>query len=422
MALLTTVLAACGLVGYALYQYWRSKNRLDLLFGLSVLSWSIWLALLFAVEQGWLARDSIHLARVLYQATIFGGSAFLLQALNALHWPQTALVIAQAVAGVFFALASLVEWIFPLDPMIGWSEVNIVFAVLLLLRIAQVAWRLSTNDAWMVLLVSILGMSIMQADVRASDLLVAWTSSAHNFYAAAMLLLWLILTRRVDTLRLATSHPPDDLELERKRLAQELHDGVGSELVSIIATLDAGTPQQRATAASLQHCLLELKLLVDVTANEGSVVEHLASLRYRLQPLLQSAGVKMRWDMRDEDVLEHARGELAKQVLRIAQEALANVLIHSHADEVVVTCWYEKAKRALILEVVDNGTGLPPDMHADRCPMPSSEMRGGKGLPGMSWRARKVGGHLVVGTAPGGGTRVTLQIPMRSTLKRHERE
>lgn len=420
MALLTTVIAACALVGYALYQYWNSKNRLDLLFVLVVLSWSIWLALLFAVEQGWLKRDSIHLARLLYQATILAGTTFLLQAVDALRWPQTMLVIAQAVAGTLFAVGSLFASALPLDPMIGWSDVNIVFAVLLLLRIVQIAWRLSTNEGWMVLLISILGISIMLTDVRASNLLVAWTSSAHNFYAAAVLLLWLILTHRVHSERLETSDRPD--QRERKRLAQELHDGVGSELVSIIATLDAGSPQQRATAASLQHCLLELKLLVDVNANEGSVVEHLASLRYRLQPLLKSAGMNMRWDVRDEDVLEHARGDLAKHVLRIAQEALANVLIHSRADEVVVACWYEKTKRALMLEIVDNGIGLPPDMKPERCPMPSPEECRGKGLPGMSWRARKVGGHLAVGAAPGGGTRIKLQIPMRNTLKHREHE
>ncbi len=419
MALLATVLAACGLVGYALHQYWRSKSRLDLLFGLMILSWSIWLALLFALEQGWLARDSIHWARLLYQVTILAGTLFLLQALDALRWLEIALAITHAFAGILFALGSIVAWALPMNPINGWSDVNIVFAVLLMLRIAQIVWRLSTDEGWMVLLVSILGMSIMQADVRASDLLQAWTSSAHNFYAAAVLLLWLILTRRVDTDRMKSTEAPE--RRERKRLAQELHDGVGSELVSIIATLNSGTPQQRATAASLQHCLLELKLLVDVTANEGSVVEHLASLRYRIQPSMESAGVKMRWDLCDENVLEHVHGDIAKQVLRVAQEALANVLLHSGADEVFVTCWYEQAARALVLEIVDNGRGLPPDMHQDHCPTPSPEQCRGKGLSGMSRRARKVGGQMVIGAAPGCGTRVKLQIPLNDMWKRKGR-
>lgn len=420
MALLTTVLAACALVAYAMHQYWRSKNPLDLLFGLMLLSWSIWLALLFSVEQGWLSRDSTHLARLLYQATISAGAMFLLQALDALRSFEIALVIAQALTGTLFALGSLVASALPLDPMIGWSDVNVVFAVLVLLRIAQIAWRISSNDGWMILLVAILGMSIMLADVQASDLFLAWTSSAHNFYAAAMLLLWLILTRRVDSNKSNSSDAPE--QMERKRLAQELHDGVGSELVSIIATLNSGTPQQRATAASLQHCLLELKLLVDVTANEGSVVEHLASLRYRIQPSMENAGVKMRWDLCDEEVLERLHGDTAKQILRVAQEALANVLLHSGADEVFVTCWYEKAKRALVLEIVDNGRGLPPDLQQENCPLPSPEQCRGKGLSGMSWRARKLGGQLVIGAAPGCGTRIKLQIPLNDMWKHNERE
>jgi len=203
------------------------------------------------------------------------------------------------------------------------------------------------------------------------------------------------------------------LELYRRKLAQELHDGVGSDLTSIIAALETGTPQQRVTAMSLRHCLAELKLLVDGISQEGNVVEHLASLRYRLQPLLQSAGIQMHWSVFDEELLERVQGDAAIQVLRIAQEALANVVRHSSANEVAVVCRYGPANHALILEIVDNGVGLPSGLAGSGSrPLSPEHGHDGKGLAGMAWRARSLGGQLEIAPVCGGGTRVRLHLPM----------
>jgi signal transduction histidine kinase len=146
--------------------------------------------------------------------------------------------------------------------------------------------------------------------------------------------------------------------LDRQRLAQDLHDGVGSHLTSIISALDAGTPKERSTAALLQECLVELKLLVDGMDEDATVLSLLASLRYRIEPLLSAAHIRLHWAVADDEELERVTGDTARHVLHLTQEALANVLRHSGADQVSITCCISKAQQALLLEINDNGVGL----------------------------------------------------------------
>lgn len=405
------LLIALMLALYALHSYRQGGNRLDLFYAVAMLPWSVLIAISLLAEQGWLAQDGMLVSRLIYQITILGLAAFLLDSVNGLKRPQAGALIVQAVLGITLVVLPMQGLSLPGALTHGWAFMNTAFATVLLLRLVQLVWRDSTPEGWMVLLVTILGLGVIVGDVRATALGVADPSTSDYFCAAALLVLWLILTRRIGALTWKRAHPAK--EPGRKQLAQDLHDGVGSHLASIIAALETGTPQQRATAMSLQHCLLELKLLVDGEVQDGSVIEHLACLRYRLQPMLQSAGIQLSWHIEDEDVLEHLHGDAARQVLRVAQEALANVVRHSRANEVAVTCGYMKTQRALLLEIIDNGVGLPQGFKMSGMPtLSANDGCGGKGLSGMDRRARRLGGRLVIEPAKGRGTRVRLQLPL----------
>ena len=82
-----------------------------------------------------------------------------------------------------------------------------------------------------------------------------------------------------------------------------------------------------------------------------------------------------------------------------AQEALNNVLKHSHATRVSVR--FEAGAGGTLLEIADNGVGFEP----------SADGSDGYGLPGMRERAARLGGTLEVESAPGAGTRVRVRIP-----------
>ncbi|MET4575561.1 sensor histidine kinase [Ottowia thiooxydans] len=412
IASLTMMFASLCLAFYAAHGFGRSGNVLDVLYAAAMLPWTLVVAVMLLTDRGWLGHDGPSVVRIFYQIAILSMAVFLLHGMGALHVPETALVGAQALLGIFLAALPMADLMWPPHVLEwGWAYMNGAFAAVLVARVIQLACRTAEPEGWIVLIVMLFALGVAAVDVQSHVLSDTLGSISHGFLAAALLVLWLVLSRRIETAAWKYARHADDSN--RGQLAQDLHDGVGAHLTSIIAALATGTAQQRATALSLQHCLLELKVLVDGQTQDGSVLEHLASLRYRLQPLLQSAGLQMNWHISDEEVLERLRGDAALQVLRVAQEALANVVRHSGADEVSVACGYMKTTRCLVLEVVDNGIGLPSKVLsvADQSRPPGGN-RGGKGLSGMARRANKLGGEIVIEPAQGRGTRVKLQLPL----------
>ncbi|MDT4856770.1 Signal transduction histidine-protein kinase/phosphatase DegS [compost metagenome] len=191
---------------------------------------------------------------------------------------------------------------------------------------------------------------------------------------------------------------------ERRQIAQEVHDGVGSHLVSILSSLDQQNPEHRTLALSLEQCLLDLKFTVDsIQPEELTLAEGLGSLRHRIQPSLDRNGVRLRWDMGDEPAMDDMAPLTVRHALRIAQEAISNAIRHSGATELVISCQCTPALDRVELCIRDNGSGMSLD---------SVETQAvGRGLAGMRRRAVEVNGVLEVTSEPGSGTHVFLSVP-----------
>ena len=195
---------------------------------------------------------------------------------------------------------------------------------------------------------------------------------------------------------------------ERKRIAQDIHDGVGAQLVGLIASLDTTSPHHRRVMLGLERCLLDLKTTVDnVEGSDDSdtnIFDALGRLRYRFQPSLTRAGIRMLWKVDVAGPLIAVRPSQLEHVMRIVQECLANVLLHSEAKAVRLVCRYEdQPLPRMMLEVLDDGIGI-----AKR----ETDEVTGKGLSGMKERAQRIGATLQIGTKAGVGTRVRLYLPL----------
>ena len=189
-------------------------------------------------------------------------------------------------------------------------------------------------------------------------------------------------------------------EDERARITQDMHDGLGSQLVSSLVLAERGQLSTAQTAELLRGCIDDLRLAID-TLGEGRVELGLVAgnLRFRMEPRLRAAGLKVRWDMSRLPAEVGLPGSLALPVLRVMQEALANAVKHARASELLVrmACEHE----ALQLEVSDNGCGFDMAHHAP-----------GKGLAGMQKRARSLGAELLVqSSAHGTSVRMSLVLP-----------
>ena len=220
-------------------------------------------------------------------------------------------------------------------------------------------------------------------------------------YPATLLTLWFMVSAH---LRARASMAMHGLgEQQRRRIAQDVHDGIGSRLVAIISSLDPKNPEHQVLALSLEQCLLDLKITVDTLSQDSPcLTEGLAMLRYRVQPSLTRLNIHLHWDVEDHPALDRLAPLSVTHSLRIAQEAAANVLRHSEARRLEVTCRYDEQDNEVRLTLRDDGRGMAAA---------GAAVREGRGLRGMQRRAQDAGLRLTITSEAGAGTTVQLGIP-----------
>ena len=173
------------------------------------------------------------------------------------------------------------------------------------------------------------------------------------------------------------------LHQERQRLMQDMHDGLGSTLVGALRAFEGNRAAELDTVGILRGCIDDLKLTIDsMEPVETDLLLLLATLRFRLQPRLEAAGVKLVWDVGEAPPLEWLDQRHALHILRIMQEAIANVLKHSGARTVTVSVRTEGDQ--VLVRVQDDGRGFEPTT------LPT----GGRGLTNQLSRAEAIGGAI----------------------------
>ncbi|HJT94962.1 MAG TPA: sensor histidine kinase [Mycobacterium sp.] len=195
---------------------------------------------------------------------------------------------------------------------------------------------------------------------------------------------------------------------ERERLAREIHDTLAQGFTSIVALAQAVEPElETDTAAAKRHVelirttarenLAEARAMVaelTPTALHGGSLQ--SAIQRQCDRLSDESGIAV--TMHADDDLP-ALGMAADVVLlRATQEAFSNIRKHAQASTVTVDL--SANHQGVRLAVVDNGIGLSDD-HTE-----------GFGLRGMRARAVQVGATMSVSATAGGGTTVTVEVPV----------
>jgi signal transduction histidine kinase len=153
-------------------------------------------------------------------------------------------------------------------------------------------------------------------------------------------------------------------------------------------------------AQILKGCIDDLKLAIDsMEPVERDLLLLLATLRYRLTPRLESAGISLHWAVQDVPALEWLDPKNSLHILRILQEAFANIIKHTQATEIHVATRIEK--NGVVVSITDNGTGFD---------MASALQNGGKGLSNQLRRAKAIGADIHWASTHE-GTRLSLWLP-----------
>lgn len=127
------------------------------------------------------------------------------------------------------------------------------------------------------------------------------------------------------------------LDAERQRMMQDMHDGIGSSLISALRVAESGRVQDGVMARVLRECIDDLKLSIDSLDHSGTdLLSVLAALRFRLAPRLQAAGLALHWRVVDVPELPWLDPKSALHILRILQEVLTNIVKHSAARSIEI--------------------------------------------------------------------------------------
>ena len=188
---------------------------------------------------------------------------------------------------------------------------------------------------------------------------------------------------------------------ERQRLMRDMHDGIGSHLMSTLALARVSTLSQHQIEETLTDCIDELKLTIDsLEPVESDLLVVLGNLRYRLEPRLRAAGISLEWAVSDLPPLAYLDPENVRSILRIVQEAFTNTLKHGHAKRITLSTGVDYTNARLFVRVTDDGIGA------------NSGSPAGRGLANMKIRAARLHGELELLALKGGGTCVNLYLPL----------
>jgi signal transduction histidine kinase len=209
-------------------------------------------------------------------------------------------------------------------------------------------------------------------------------------------------------------------ESERRRIAANLHDSLGQNLL-VIKNQARLAMQPITDEAVLRQRLNEISGTASQAIEEVRQITHdlrpyqldrlglTQTIRAAIRRVSENSPILFASDVEDIDGLLDKEAEI--HVYRIVQESLNNVIKHSEATE--ATIMVKRQPMTISLTIRDNGHGF--DVSIMNLNNPHST---GFGLNGINERARMIGGKLTVESRPGKGVNLTIEIPV--SLSKHE--
>ncbi|MFL6591960.1 MAG: sensor histidine kinase [Luteimonas sp.] len=199
-------------------------------------------------------------------------------------------------------------------------------------------------------------------------------------------------------------------EDERRRLARELHDGLGQNLTALKHRLG-----QIGSELAPGHAELRDKLDTALALCSGALEDTRNLSRLLRPPILDDLGLEpaLKWLARsleesagvavvvEIEPLPALDGELQTLLFRVAQEAFNNAAKHAQARSLLLRLVVRDGR--LQLQVIDDGRGFDPDL---------ALRAGGSGLGSMRERLRLYGGQLELRSSPGHGVRLRATVPL----------
>jgi signal transduction histidine kinase/CHASE1-domain containing sensor protein len=214
-------------------------------------------------------------------------------------------------------------------------------------------------------------------------------------------------------LRRLADHAYQIKELERKRIAREIHDDLGQNLLALriegemLASRTRGTHSRlharaRATLQQIDTIIKSVRQIINDLRPTVLDLGLSAAVEWQVNQFQRRTGIQC--EVHDENGEIALPDHCATAFFRILQESLTNVVRHANATRVVVELRLNAGW--LSMTIKDNGCGLPPG---------GRNKFGSFGLVGIEERIVILGGTCAVFSEPGGGTTVVVSAPVMDT-------
>lgn len=351
--------------------------------------WAMGMALFCAYAAGWQPRRKLPWVYPWMGVFLVAGVASSLLALAGMH----AFVLTAWYATMFVLFGAFLAWYSYTAVRSGTTHhqvmavvlgINVLVGVydLYMLRVSDAYGVNSLQRFSSVLFGVALGVIVFQrfraAHARAQDL----TRTLEARVAEKELALEQSYARMGELMR------QQERSAERGRILRDMHDGVGMHLSVALRQVQSGDVELPVLEGVLHEGLDQLKLSIDaLNVPTGDVVALLASLRYRLEPRLRSAGLTLEWMVDDVDPVGALDDKAMRHLQFVLYGAFSNVLQHSRACKVGVQV--QALADGVRLAITDDGCGFDAKVPLTR------------GLRAMQDRIVSMGGHFGLHSEPG---------------------
>jgi signal transduction histidine kinase len=194
----------------------------------------------------------------------------------------------------------------------------------------------------------------------------------------------------------------DVQETERREIARELHDEVGQLLTGLLFSIEGhGTGNVKDEMRVIVNDLIDRvrDLSMNLRPPMLDDLGLLSALRWQIDRFEAQTGISVRFHHSDLDRRFGAQVEIT--AFRVVQEGLTNVARHAGVKEAKVDVWASSVSLGVRIE--DEGRGFETA---------AAVAEHSSGLEGMRERSRLAGGRLAIESAPGKGTRLSLELPL----------
>ncbi len=195
----------------------------------------------------------------------------------------------------------------------------------------------------------------------------------------------LILMRQADQGRLAYDRGVAE---ERGRIARDLHDDIGSRLLTGLHLQDIDQ-----TRHTIRQSIAEIRTMVSgLSGGQLELAAIMLEIRHETDQRLHAAGITLEWPLEAVDPTIILTYQVYKNYISIIRELMSNIIKHANATQVHVEVQCDQHR--LVTIITDNGTGIRPDS--------IKTAHTGFGLPNLSRRIEVIQGNITVQSTPHG--------------------